>query len=229
MIGVVLPSRGRPDECRRACESLRAQAAGAVDIVVRLDLDDPLLERYRLGELAVTVRGQRGLGYAENHRMIDEAARVVHGDFVMQFVDDAEMRTNHWDDEYRKVMQWDSVGTANVTTPDGSNNRFSFPVISRRLLEINGGRFSLGNSSSVDRCWEAYARYRKCEARAAVHIHHFHVGALGPGDLTSREGRSPHAVQIARDQFKWSTGNDTIGRDFSELVARTERESMSTP
>jgi len=227
MIGVVLPSRGRPEECRRACESLRANAADKIDIVVRVDFDDPTLVAYRLGEIARMVLGQRGRGYADNHRMIDDAARVVAGDYIMQFVDDAEMRTNGWDKEYERVMRWDSVGTANVTTPDGSNFRFSFPVISRRLFDINNGRFSLGDSSSVDRCWEAYARYRNCEARAGVHIHHFHIGAVGHGDLTSQEGRTPYAHQIARNQHQWSIGNDTIGRLFSERV-RQACESTST-
>jgi hypothetical protein len=228
MIGVVLPSRGRPEECKRACESLRNHAIGRIDIVVRLDADDPKLEQYRR-LLAVHIVGPRGRGYIDNARMIDEAARLVRGDYIMQFVDDAEMWTHGWDEEYERVMKWDSVGTANVTTPDGSNFRFSFPVISRRLMELNNGRFSLGDSSSVDRCWEAYARYRQCEARAGVHIHHFHIGAVGPGDLTSQEGRTPYGLQIARNQHQWSIGNDTIGRAFAELVAREASGSTSTP
>lgn len=219
MIGVVLPSRGRPKECENACRSLQAQANGPVDIIVRLDADDPTLLDYKLRDLAVVVVGQRGRGYLDNHRMIDEAARFVRGDLIMQFVDDAEMRTLNWDDEYRRAAgnREIFVCAANVLCPSGKSMEWSFPVIPRKLMEINGGRFCLGDNSSVDRCWAAFARHHRCGVMAPVTIFHKIIGGCVPDDQTSREGRTPFTLSI-RDRASWGAEHDRIGREFSDQV-----------
>jgi len=228
MIGVAIPSRGRPAELKRAMDSLIGRSTEKIHIAVRMDFDDPELRNpllagiCRMDDKAIVSCkvGNRMRGYVDNHVFIDEAAKILSTDcdLMMQFVDDAEMRTDRWNEKYREAIgdRQIFVCSANVTTPDGSNYPWSFPLIPRRLYEINGG-FCLGSNPSVDRCWAAFARAYSCEVRSGVDVIHHHIGAIGAGDKTSQEGRTPFARNIP-DRVAWETEHDRIGREFAEKV-----------
>lgn len=93
VISVCCPTRGRPESMRRLAESIRATAAGEVELVFYIDLDDgpscaaavELGARHFLGERIVL------------SDMWNACAAAASGDIVMQCADDIVFRTPGWD------------------------------------------------------------------------------------------------------------------------------------
>lgn len=93
VISVCCPTRGRPDNMRRLAESIRATAAGEVELVFYIDLDDgpsvatavELKARHVIGERIVL------------SDMWNACAAAAAGDILMQCGDDIVFRTPGWD------------------------------------------------------------------------------------------------------------------------------------
>jgi len=223
-----MPSRSRFEDFKHCCNLLFEKAAepSKVEVVVRLDSDDLTVYDYLNFIMEQSffkyfyLIGSRGNGYADNWKMIDMCARAAIGDVIIQYNDDMEMMSKDWDLKYREALKNNpySVASAKITTPEeGKHNgfRFSCPAISRKLYNILGGIFSLGSNPSVDRCWEAYARYSGFEVKTDVEIFHKH---LGTGDKLSVESRNEF-YDILRDNLdirkqEWNF----IGKKYAEMV-----------
>lgn len=107
LISVLVPTRGRPDGLKRLMNSLYETAAHRrfVEIVVRLDEDDPKLQEYwHLAEhpFISIVKSRALLSECWN-----ECAQSADGEILMHCGDDIEFLTNGWDqmvrDEFEKV------------------------------------------------------------------------------------------------------------------------------
>lgn len=96
MISVLCPSRGRSTFARELLESIRATAASNVELILRLDDDDPFL-----GEYADLVTGS-DVRFLIGPRIVlsrcwNEAADAATADIMMLCGDDIRFRTADWD------------------------------------------------------------------------------------------------------------------------------------
>lgn len=95
MISLLVPSRHRPDGLHALWASATETAKDDIELVYRVDDDDPTLDEY-------TVMGERVhqlLGAREHFmtRYWNECALVAHGEIMMHCGDDVRFRTAEWD------------------------------------------------------------------------------------------------------------------------------------
>lgn len=229
-LSVIIPTRGRPKQFRKACASIFDMAYGKVEVIARLDADDPMREEYeavrrdadtayRRGAVYLVV-GPRLGGYSSNHDMIDHAAQWAGGALLMQFVDDAEIITPLFDSLFWQAADKREdeifVLSSRVTVAAGPAYNYSFPVISRKLYDLVGG-LSLGNPS-VDRCWGAFAEAGKCGIETDVEIFHRDAHLVDPTDRTAVEGRIPFCADLQADFEARSKEHQRIGQAAWEKV-----------
>lgn len=93
-ISILVPSRGRPDQLDRMWSSAREHAHGTVELVVRLDDDDPALEQYRdvLDDATLIIGPRTVLSVCWNECWENASASVFH-----HAGDDIVYRTPGWD------------------------------------------------------------------------------------------------------------------------------------
>lgn len=207
-ISVLCPSRGRPNEFYNMCESLvnKAKNPDLVEIIVRLDNNDPLLSQYLNTVLdkapylaSKYIIGDRLNGYRSFNQMLDECASLSNGELLFEMNDDCEMLTIYWDQRYWELYQsrQDKIAviSSNVTSPREGPDcfRFSFFLVSRRLYEIAGKSLSPhGELMGTDRVWGYAAEYLDCDLKSNVHIYTDHFGfSRRPNktpDLNAEEG-----------------------------------------
>jgi hypothetical protein len=166
------------------------------------------------------IHGPRYGGYAENHLLIEDAAFAADGEYIMQYVDTAEMLTPEWDRMYLEAIGDKKifVVTSNVTDDltGRALYRFSFPLISRELYQ-KCGMFCLGRNPSVDRCWEAFATEMNCEIKAPVNIIHREKRNTDHEDRTAKESQ-PFYKQLNDHWESRSAEHKAIGKQFADLV-----------
>jgi len=100
VISVLCPSRGRPEALARTVASLRdlADHPDRVEVIVRIDHDDPEIERYLLAaDPAEAIVVGDPLGYAGLGAYYDDCAREAAGDWLLMWNDDVLMKTAGWD------------------------------------------------------------------------------------------------------------------------------------
>jgi hypothetical protein len=142
-ISALLPTRNRPLHLRSSIDSLFALAAepGAIEVIARLDTDDPTLHesmrvlQHSLFADQIHVGIYERVGYARCNEMWNWLAEVSHGDWLLIWNDDIEMLTPGWDALLREApqfsIQWprrDIVATTDYT----------LPVIGRQVYEALG-------------------------------------------------------------------------------------------
>lgn len=127
LISVMIPSRGRPEGLKNSIKSLLATATGNVEIIVRLDSDDPHTD---LPPGITLMTGPRH-GYRYLHRYYNEMAQCAKGQWLMLWNDDAVMTEKGWDREIGQ--QPEEMSVLNIS---GAFN--IFPVVHRSLYEVLG-------------------------------------------------------------------------------------------
>lgn len=223
-------SRRRRTEFSCAVSSIytNAQYTENVQIVLRLDRDDPDLPGYydiveankAASRNIKVIVGDRGEGYRDNAKFFNQCAEVADGDYLIQFVDDALVKTPKWDVValgHLKEVSDLFVASAQVETPDGSNYHFSFPMIHRKLYNICG-YFALDNNPSVDRCWNKFADIMGCELRIPIKFYHNHIGCHPTQDVTANEGRVPFCKELAETWSKRSEEFERIANEYAKKV-----------
>lgn len=96
MISILCPSRGRPTGARELLDTIRATSTTYVELIFRLDDDDPSLADYydqASGSDVQFIVGPRIVLSA----CWNEAAEKAEGDILMQCGDDIRFRTIDWD------------------------------------------------------------------------------------------------------------------------------------
>lgn len=228
MISVLIPSRGRPHKLEECAKSLLALAADpkSVEIICRVDNDDPTLPDYRKIEGVTLISGPRMEGYARNDKLIEECASESTGDVLMQAVDTMRMRTPGWDGVITEAMAQAPHGVAAAfpsVLPKGAY-RFSFPTITRRLYELCG-MFCLGGDPSVDRCWEAFADCLKCEVKIDVVVEHNELRNTPREDATASESQ-PFYRELEKNWEQRHEEHRRIGAEYAEKVRMMTEERL---
>lgn len=139
-ISMLLPARGRPDNLKASVESVFALAKkpDEVEVVVRLDDDDPHLDReiqiLRAHDRVRIFRGPR-LGYHNMHTMYNKLAELSRGEWLFMWNDDIEMVTKDWDVLTRESPLYAVQFVRRDVTPTSD---YTLPIIGKPLFDVLG-------------------------------------------------------------------------------------------
>jgi glycosyltransferase involved in cell wall biosynthesis len=171
MISVLVPSRERPELLARSIDSL---GEGDLEILVRVDDDDPRLDEYRRRFPGLVIG--RHHGYLGLHHYYNELAERARGDWLLLWNDDGMMETPNW---IEIVRSFD--GKMVVLNPATNHNNWEidmnvFPILPRKMVEVMG-HFSLSNHN--DSWMEFVARDAGIQVRVPISIHHDRADLTG--------------------------------------------------
>jgi hypothetical protein len=127
---VVMPTRGRPERCKTAIESLYETAEGEIELIVGFNPDSqyPVDDRARI-YVSPTGPSQRTC----------EMAALATGEIIMQGSDDFIWRTKGWDRIFHEKAAEHPIACFyfNDGRPDDKMDS-CIPVVTRRFYEIAG-------------------------------------------------------------------------------------------
>jgi hypothetical protein len=148
MFSLMTPTRGRPKQLRDMAESARATARKPIEIVVRLDDDDPdlpeILKVTKDCEIAVVI-GTRNIIHSARW---DTCLPLCTGELLFHVNDDVIFRTEGWDEmveaEFEKypdkilMVHGNDWGFENSAPGVGREKFGCHPIVHRRWVEILG-------------------------------------------------------------------------------------------
>lgn len=217
---ILLPSREKPNQFRVAVESVFKTAGTHVEVIARVDEDDPLLQSYIDLRVMVTrlIIGPRLTGYGSNHVFYEDCAKLSRGDVLVLWNDDMQMETKDWDLVYKKSFESHPGGmflpaTAHISSPSegrGGHYQWACAAISRPMYEAMGV-FAIGGDPSIDRCYEALARQLGGWLRPDVWINHDY-------QHTFEGTRGEHYAACHKEWGTRSANWDRIGKEFAQRV-----------
>lgn len=166
-ISALLPTRERPQLALQAAASLRQRCSEPIQVVYRVDIDDPTLDQLRAGLHADDVLVLRPrCGYARIAQMYTEAAALASGDWFLVWNDDSFMEEDGWAQKLLESVE----GIAVIGLAFGGNSvedHSAFPLLSKRFVAAVGFGPSLAVDSYCCELAKLAALYRgvKCEVR----------------------------------------------------------------
>lgn len=181
LVSFLLPTRGRPEQLRRAVASLydTAESKDSLEVLIKLDTDDvSTLEAVKdLSLLYPGVQGiisPRGRGYFDLHLWLNSLANAARGDWLFVFTDDAVLKTQNWDRVLQSVgsiAPWPAIEDVCVLAPyvashpDGCD----FPVIRRGMYRLLG---TMGPIPYVDAWFQCLATFVGALLRPPIEVAH---------------------------------------------------------
>jgi hypothetical protein len=190
VISVLIPSRQRPDLLARSIHSL---GEGDLEVLVRVDEDDPRRESYlALPNLDVIVGPHHGYGSLQHY--YNELADRATGDWLLIWNDDCLMQTPDWRDVVRSYD-----GKMAVLNPKTNHDNWEidmnvFPILPRKMVELMG-HLSLNNHN--DSWIEYVARDAGIMVRVPITIFHDRADLTGQNDDDTYARR-----QMGKDHFR---------------------------
>lgn len=173
MISVLVPSRERPDLLARSIDSL---GEGELEVLVRVDEDDPRLDGY--AQFPDVVVGAHH-GYWGLHHYYNELAERARGDWLFLWNDDCIMETRNWIDVVRSYDGKMAVLNPNTNHDNWEIDMNVFPILPRKMFELMGHfSLSLHNDSWV----EFVARDAGIMVRVPITIRHDRADLTGNND-----------------------------------------------
>ena len=188
MISVLVPSRERPELLARSIESL---GDADLEVLVRVDDDDPRLDDYRaLPGIELIVGPHHGYGSLQHY--YNELAERATSDWLFIWNDDCLMQTPDWLDI---VLSYD--GKMVVLNPNTNHDNWEidmnvFPIFPRRMVELMG---HLSLNSHNDSWIEYIGRDAGIMVRVPIVIHHDRADLTGQNDdetYAAREENKDH-------------------------------------
>ena len=217
MISVLAPSRGRPEPLRRSVQSL---GRGDIEVLVRVDEDDPRLDDYlALPGMDVIVGPHHG--YGALHRYYNELAERATGEWLLIWNDDCIMQTRGWT---RVVRRFE--GKMAVLNPDTNHDNWEidmnvFPIFPRRMVELMG---HVSLSAHNDSWIEFVGRDAGIMVRVPIVVLHDRADLTGANHDETYEGR-----QIRHDEFHSPEMEELRARDIRAVLDYLERHPEARP
>jgi hypothetical protein len=172
-VSVLVPSRERPAVLQ---ESLRSLGEGDLELLIRVDEDDPYLDDYR--QMPGVIVGPRR-GYRRLHDYYNELALRATGDWLLLWNDDCSMSTPDWIEVVRSFDGKLAVLNPNTNHDNWAIDMNVFPIVPRKLVELIG-HFSL--SVHNDSWMEFVGRDAGIMVRVPIMIHHDRADLTGNND-----------------------------------------------
>lgn len=115
LLSVLLPTRGRPNHLRQAVSSCYdlAKDKNCLEFIFKTDTDDRetidtvewLKDTFAgAGVVCKHLCSDRGNGYFDMHKWVNEMSAVAEGDWIFLFNDDAVIKTQDWDERINCIM-----------------------------------------------------------------------------------------------------------------------------
>lgn len=195
MISILVPSRGRPDQLARMIDSARATAAGPVEVVARLDDDDPALQQYEeklIGRASMIVGPRTVLSIYWNECWERAAGPVFH-----HAGDDLIYRTDGWDRLVLDAFAACEDRIVFVYGRDGYQDERlgTHGFLHQRWTDAVGYFVPPHFSSDFNDVWitEVARKIGRARYLPEMFIEHMHpVAGKGEWDLTHRERLARH-------------------------------------
>jgi hypothetical protein len=214
---VLIATRGRPQQFRRAVESALATSPTA-KILAYVDLDDPQLDGYaRISVDRLTIRFGERVGSA---LALKELMKVCDTDWMMLGADDIVFETPHWDQKLIDLIPKDKVGIS--FGEDKHERQCNHFVFHRKLYELTGlwpdVFWHFGPDGYLGKVIEAIEMDRRIFTSQVVVRH-----------LQAKAGKSPIDQTFIEERTKGSGRGDMLkamqffDRDVSILKAEVER------
>lgn len=222
MLGILVPSRGRPGNLRRLIDAISATATGEVRIYTRVDDDDPTRDEYLALEGVHITTGPR-IYYGPSLNQLAPIADADGCDRLAMFGDDVVPETHGWDRllidalDGRLGVAYGSDGLEHKHAPDLPTHYVTQTEISRRLgwfapptmrhLFLDNVARDLGKGLGNF----VYVPEAK--------IRHLHPWAgLAERDQTYREGGSNKRVRQADELAYRHWARHQLPRDLARLL-----------
>ena len=130
MISLLCPTRGRPEQYKRMCESAKETAIRDINIIAYVDDDDPKRDEYPQD----VIIGPR-LALAPAYQYLYEHSTAP---IVMMCADDIVFRTKGWDAEVEEKAPKDGIFVISYDDLGRPRKEDGHPFIGRRFIEIMG-------------------------------------------------------------------------------------------
>lgn len=219
-LGILLPTRGRPQNLERFLTAVEKTATGKVHVLIRLDTDDPMAPKYDevLGEhknIPISVMHGDRVGFGASLNELAEYADTLGISHVGMFGDDVEPRFKGWDEALVEALN-DRLGVAygndglrGKHAPDLPTHFVTQTEVYRRLGYLAPPSIY---HLFVDNVARDVGRFLKNFVYVPVHIAHLHPWAEGEhlNDATYSEGgRNAEIRRRDLDAYqKWSRKTD---------------------
>ena len=130
MIDLLCPTRGRPEQFKRMCDSARYLASGDINIIAYVDDNDPERDKYPQD---VNIGPQLPLAPAYQYLYGLSSAPIV-----MMCADDIVFRTKDWDKKVIQSAASDGVFVLSYDDLGRPRREDGHPFIGRRFIELVG-------------------------------------------------------------------------------------------
>lgn len=214
MLGILVPSRGRPGNLHRLIETIAATATGEYRVYTRLDEDDPELDGYLDIEGVNITLGPRVL-YGPSLNEIWPLADADGCDYLAMFGDDVVPETVGWDQVLidalngRLGVAYGSDGLEHLHVPDLPTHYVTQTEIARRV-----GWFALPTiehlflDNVAREIGQGLNNFRYVPEARVLHFHRWNNKA--PDDATYQEANAHSRYRHDRQAF-------TVWRDRGGL------------
>lgn len=139
MLSILLPSRGRPELCKKAVDSIRETAEEEIEILLYIDEDDPRKEEYMWKPCE---RESVRMAIGPNIRCAKSLLKLAEfstGDFITYSSDDYFYVTKGWDKTLKRCMPKDGIGVVYPADhKQAGKTKTMTPFISRKRYDAVG-------------------------------------------------------------------------------------------
>lgn len=230
MISLLVPSRGRPDALAALWASATETASGPIELVARLDEDDPMLEKYEvhMGEGCVKFQDLKGTVGPRDvlSKYWNECAERARFPVMMHCGDDIRFRTAEWDKHVLTAFDSYPDKIVFVHGRDGVHdaNLGTHGFLHRRWIDTVGYFVPPYFSSDYNDLWltEVANMIGRRHFIPAVYTEHMHP-AIGKGewDITHQERLERHRrdnvdaiyADLAHERDDWAAKLRAVMQD----------------
>jgi hypothetical protein len=130
VIDLLCPTRGRPEQFKRMCDSARETAEYEINILAYMDNDDTGRDKYQ-----EDVFIGKPLSLSPAYQFLFNRSK---SDIVMMCADDIMFRTKGWDTKVKQAMPEDLIGVVSFDDLGRPRKEDGHPFIGRKFVELVG-------------------------------------------------------------------------------------------
>lgn len=141
-LGLILPSRGRPEGLKKSLKSIIDNSYSKnIKVYIYLDDNDKMLDQYKIiineYKRIVDLTIGKPIGVPKSFNLL---ASKVQEKYIMMFNDDLEINTQSWDKFFLEDVDKinDQIFVAFFNDGINFNNHAAFPIISKKWFDLVG-------------------------------------------------------------------------------------------
>lgn len=218
-LGLLVPSRGRPNNVARLWDSMQATCAGRTTLLVGLDADDPARDAYPPGPGYVIQDGMRYVTAWVNYLALATYGMFA---FIGTVGDDNTCQTIGWDDRIRDALGRQPFAFANDRYPREPGSLSCHVFMRAEVVKILGyfGPPEISHMY-VDVAWMAWCLAAGYEYLDDVMLPHAHYTLGAPHDETYARSYAQTGANLAAwHAYSRREGPGGLNDDIAKLGGR---------